>query len=246
MRVLLVESDHEVGQSLFGALRGAGYSVDWVRNGVSGSTAIACEHYAVVLLNPTAAGIAGMDLLQASRAAGNRVPVLLLTERHDSDTRVRGLEMGADDCLLKPFDVREVLARIRAVLRRAAGYATSRIGDEGLSLDLNKRTLCRHGVESALSAREFALMHALLERRGSILSRDQLEERLYGWGKEIESNAVDVLIHTMRKRFGRNLIRNVRGLGWTVAPEERSSSAPSSAKLAAKNRAPQTDDTLIL
>jgi len=133
--------------------------------------------------------------------------------------RVLGLDVGADDCLLKPLDVREVLARIRAVLRRAAGYATSRIGDAVVGLDLDKRAIFHSGVESALSAREFALMHAFLERSGSILSRDQLEERLYGWGRKIESNAIDVLIHAMREKFGRSLIRNVRSLGWTVTAE---------------------------
>jgi two-component system, OmpR family, response regulator len=115
------------------------------------------------------------------------------------------------------FEVRELLARIRAVLRRKAVYAISRIGGESLNLDLNKRMLCCNGVASSLSAREFALMHALLERPGMALSRDQLEDRLYGWGKEVGSNAVDVLIHSMRKKFGPSLIRNVRGVGWTVA-----------------------------
>jgi DNA-binding response OmpR family regulator len=109
-----------------------------------------------------------------------------------------------------------LLARIRAVLRRTTGYATSRIGDEFLGLDLERRTLLLNGVESQLSAREFTLMHALLERRGAILSRGQLEERLYGWGREIESNAVDVLIHAIRKKYGQSLIRNVRGLGWSI------------------------------
>jgi two-component system OmpR family response regulator len=119
--------------------------------------------------------------------------------------------------MLKPVDLRELLARLRAVLRRRAGYATSRIGDESLSLDLEMRTLHRNGIATALSAREFALMHSFLERPGTILSRSQLEDRIYGWGREVGSNAVDVLIHSMRKRFGQSLIRNVRGLGWTVA-----------------------------
>lgn len=130
---------------------------------------------------------------------------------------MHSLDIGADDCVLKRIEVRELLARIRAVLRRKAGYATSRIGCESLSLDLNKRLLSCNGVASSLSAREFALMHAFLERPGMILSRGQLEDRLYGWGKEVESNAVDVLIHTMRKKFGQSMIRNVRGIGWTVA-----------------------------
>ena len=162
------------------------------------------------------------SLLKASRAAGNSVPVLLLSAHDDPETRARGLDTGADDFVLKPFDVSELLARIRAVLRRTAGYPTSRIGDESISLDLDKRTFFYNGVESSLSAREFAMMHAFLERRGTILSRGQLEERLYGWGREVESNTIDVLIHAMRKKYGQSLIRNVRGMGWTVMPGEPS------------------------
>jgi DNA-binding response OmpR family regulator len=218
MRVLLVEDDLHIGQSLFRALKGADYTVDWVRDGKAGKDAIGNAYYAVALLNLGLPGLCGIDLLRASRAAGNRVPVLLLSAHDDPETRARGLDTGADDFVLKPFDNRELLARIRAVLRRTAGYSTSRIGDESISLDLDRRTFCRDGVESPLSAREFALMHAFLERRGTILSRGQLEERVYGWGREVESNAIDVLIHAMRKRYGQSLIRNVRGVGWTVMP----------------------------
>ena len=144
------------------------------------------------------------------------MPVLILTARDDLDTRVQGLDVGADDYVLKPFDIPELLARIRAVMRRKAGYAVSRLGDEFISLNLDERTLTCGGTAGALSAREFALMLALMERPGTIFSRDQLEDRLYGWGKEIESNAIDVLIHSVRKKFGPGVIRNVRGLGWTV------------------------------
>jgi two-component system, OmpR family, response regulator len=220
MRVLLVENDLNVGQYLFCALKSADYSVDWVRDGKSGKDAMGNAYYAVALLNLGLPGICGIDLLKASRAAGNRVPVLLLSAHDDPETRAQGLDTGADDFVLKPIDVRELLARIRAVLRRTAGFATSRIGDDQISLDLDKRTFFFNGVESSLSAREFALMHAFLERRGTVLSRGQLEERLYGWGKEVESNAIDVLIHSMRKRYGQSLIRNVRGLGWTVMPHD--------------------------
>jgi two-component system OmpR family response regulator len=220
MRVLLVENDLNVGQYLFCALKSADYSVDWVRDGKSGKDAMGNAYYAVALLNLGLPGICGIDLLKASRAAGNRVPVLLLSAHDDPETRAQGLDTGADDFVLKPIDVRELLARIRAVLRRTAGFATSRIGDDQISLDLDKRTFFFNGVESSLSAREFALMHAFLERRGTVLSRGQLEERLYGWGREVESNAIDVLIHSMRKRYGQSLIRNVRGLGWTVMPHD--------------------------
>lgn len=220
MRVLLVEDDLHVGQKLLGALKGADYTVDWVRDGKSGKDAIGNAYYAVALLNLGLPGLCGIDVLRASRAAGNSVPVLLLSAHDDPEARARGLDTGADDFVVKPFDVRELLARIRAVLRRTAGYSTSRIGDESISLDLDRRTFFHNGVEASLTAREFALMHAFLERRGTILSRGQLEERVYGWGREVESNAIDVLIHAMRKRYGQSLIRNVRGIGWTVMPKE--------------------------
>ncbi|WP_109481282.1 response regulator transcription factor [Paraburkholderia sp. C35] len=225
MRVLLVEDDVQVGQSLFRALKDAHYTVDWIRDGKAAAIAIDSTCYAAVLLDLGLPDVGGIDLLKSLRGAGNPVPVVILTECDDLDVRVRSLDVGADDCVLKPVDMRELLARLRAVLRRRAGYATSRIGDEALSLDLEKRTLHRHGVASTLSAREFALMHSFLERPGTILSRSQLEDRIYGWGKEIGSNAVDVLIHSMRKRFGPTLIRNVRGLGWTVTRSREAGAA---------------------
>ncbi|GAB2897024.1 response regulator transcription factor [Paraburkholderia jirisanensis] len=216
MRVLLIEDDLQIGQSLLRALQDADYSVDWVRDGTAGCAAIEAAEYTVVLLDLGLPGMSGIELLKNCRSQGNPVPVVILTARDDLDARVQGLDLGADDYMLKPFQVPELLARIRAVLRRKAGYAVSRLGDESLNLDLDKRTLCCNGVNSVLSAREFALMLAFLERPGTILSREQLEDRLYGWGKEVESNAVDVLIHSVRKKFGLTVIRNVRGLGWTV------------------------------
>ena len=216
MRVLLVEDDLQIGQSLLRALQDADYSVDWVRDGNASSAAIEAAEYTVVLLDLGLPGMSGIDLLRASRAAGNKVPVLILTARDDLEARVQGLDVGADDYIVKPFEVPELLARIRAVLRRKAGYAVSRLGDDFLNLDLDRRALCCNGVTSVLSAREFALMLALLERPSTIFSREQLEDRLYGWGKEVESNAIDVLIHSVRKKFGQSVIHNVRGLGWTV------------------------------
>jgi DNA-binding response OmpR family regulator len=224
MRVLLVEDDLQIGQSLMRALKDADYAVDWVRDGLAGREAMSAADYTVVLLDIGLPGMSGIDLLRAARAGGNPVPVLILTAVDDLDTRIEGLDIGADDYLLKPFEVGELLARIRAVLRRKAGYAVSRLGDDSLSLNLDQRTLTFGDKAGALSAREFALMHALLEHPGTIFSRGQIEDKLYGWGKEVESNAVDVLIHSVRKKFGQGVIRNVRGLGWTVmlgTPHER-------------------------
>jgi DNA-binding response OmpR family regulator len=216
MRILIVEDDLLIGRSLMHALQDADYSVDWVRDGTAGRDAMAAASYTAVLLDLGLPGVSGIELLKLARAAGNDVPVLILTARDDIDTRVMGLDIGADDYLVKPFEAREVLARIRAVLRRKAGHAVSLLGDESLCLNLDTRTLTCNGVTGVLSAREFALMLALLERPGTILSRDQLEDRLYGWGKEVESNAVDVLIHSVRKKYGQAVIHNVRGLGWAV------------------------------
>jgi two-component system OmpR family response regulator len=220
MRVLLVEDHVQIGQSLLRGLRDAGYNVDWVRDGTAGSTAIAAAEYTVVLLDLGLPGVGGIELLRKARATGNRVPVLILTAQDDLDVRVEGLDLGADDYLVKPFQLPELLARIRAVLRRKAGYAVSRLGNDKMNLDLDRRTLTFNEVCAVLSAREFALMHALLERPGTIFSRRQLEDRLYSWGNEVESNALDVLIHAVRKKFGASVIRNVRGLGWTVTLED--------------------------
>jgi two-component system, OmpR family, response regulator len=216
MRALIVEDDLQIGHKLFQCLKDDGYRTDWVRSAHAGRLAINASYYAIVLLDLGLLCGGGLELLKASRNSGNKVPILTFTACHDPETRVRSLDVGADDCLLKPFDVREVLARIRALLRRQAGYATSRIGDGELDLDLDRRALLCNGEWSPLSAREFALMHALIERPQTILSRAQLEERIYGWGSEVESNTLDVLIHSMRKRFGRGLICNVRGMGWKL------------------------------
>jgi two-component system OmpR family response regulator len=148
---------------------------------------------------------------------------MVIASRDAGDACIRSLDAGADDCVSSPIRVQEVLARIRAVFRRKAGHATSAIGCQALSLDLETRTLRFMGTITALSVREFALMHALLERPGALLSRSQLEDRIYGWGKEVESNALDVLIHKVRKTFGRSVIRNVRGCGWTAGGDEPSS-----------------------
>lgn len=217
MRILLIEDDLQIGTSLMRALKeNMQCSVDWVRDGVAGQHAIEQGSYAIILLDLGLPRMGGLDLLQRLRAQGNQTPLLILTAHDDLDTRVQGLDAGADDFVLKPFEVPELLARMRAVLRRKAGYATSSLGDDTIRLNLDTRSLTVDGHTETLSAREFALMLALLERPGTILSRSQLEQKIYGWGQEVESNAVDVLIYSVRKKFGASAIRNVRGLGWTV------------------------------
>ena len=154
--------------------------------------------------------------LRRARERGDATPVLVLTARDGLDDRIHSLDLGADDYLLKPFELRELLARMRAVVRRRDGAAHSIVGTAALQLDLTTRDVIVNGVREVLTAREFALLHALLERPGAILSREQLEDRIYGWGEEVTSNAIDVLIHGMRRKLGAEAIRNVRGLGWRV------------------------------
>jgi DNA-binding response OmpR family regulator len=217
MRVLLVEDDEMIGQSLRQALEANGWSVDWVKEGLLAQSALADGEYACVLLDLGLPKRDGVEVLRKARAEGDHTPVLVLTARDGIDDRILGLDVGADDYLVKPYEFRELLARMRAVIRRRDGAAHSVIGGQGLGLDLTTREVLVQGERSQLSAREFALLHALLERPGAILSRDQLESRIYGWGEEVSSNAVDVLIHGMRRKLGADTIRNVRGLGWRIA-----------------------------
>jgi DNA-binding response OmpR family regulator len=216
MRVLLVEDDEMIGHSLRVALSAQGWSVDWVKDGLLAQSAWADGDYACVLLDLGLPKRDGVEVLRQARLRGDATPVLVLTARDGVDDRVEGLDVGADDYLLKPYEVRELLARMRAVIRRRDGSAHSVIGNTSVQLDLTTREVMVHGERSQLSQREFALLHALLERPGAILSREQLENRIYGWGEEVSSNAVDVLIHGMRRKLGPDAIRNVRGLGWRV------------------------------
>jgi len=217
LRALLVEDDDMIGRSLVHALKGAGWSVDWVRDGALAHSALADGDYRCVLLDLGLPGLDGTEVLRRARARGDLTPVLVLTARDGLDDRIQGLDLGADDYLLKPFEVGELLARMRAVVRRRSGVAQSVVGNGVVQLDLATREVLRGGAREALTAREFALLQALLERPGAMLSREQLENRIYGWGEEVSSNAVDVLIHGMRRKLGPDAIRNVRGLGWRVA-----------------------------
>lgn len=218
MRALLVEDDEMIGHSLAQALEGAGWSVDWVRDGRLAQSALADGGYTCALLDLGLPKQDGTEVLRQARAAGDATPVLVLTARDGLEDRIQALDLGADDYLLKPFAFRELLARMRAVVRRRDGVAHSLVGSDALQLDLTTREVLIDGRREALTAREFALLHALLERPGAILSREQLEQRIYGWGEEVTSNAVDVLIHGMRRKIGPEAIRNVRGLGWRVLP----------------------------
>jgi len=217
MRLLLVEDDGMIGEAVRTGLRQEGFTVDWVRDAESADTAVKAESYALVLLDLGLPRKGGLDWLRELRRGGNRMPVLVLTARDAVPDRVAGLDSGADDYLVKPFDLDELAARVRALLRRHAGRAEPLLKHAELTLDPAARVAVFKGEPMNLSAREFALLAALLERPGAILSRAQLEQRLYGWGEEIESNAVEVHIHHLRKKLGADFIRNVRGLGYTLS-----------------------------
>jgi two-component system response regulator QseB len=219
MRVLLAEDDAMIGAAVRDRLRGQGFAVDWVRDGRAADAALTGDVYDLLLLDLGLPGREGLAVLKALRGRGSKLPVVILTARDAVDDRVAGLDAGADDYVVKPFDLKELEARLRAVLRRRAGSASSVIEHGRLSLDLGSHELRRDGVPVPVSPREFALLHALLERPGRILSRAQLEERLYGWGEEVGSNVVEVHIHSLRRKLGADLIRNVRGVGYRI-PED--------------------------
>ncbi len=224
MRLLLVEDDRMIGESLRSALRLEGYAVDWVRDCSAAHATLASERFDLVLLDlglpsgPVAlpALADGIDVLRALRARHDATPVIVLTARDSRGDKVAGLDAGADDYLVKPFELDELYARIRAVLRRQGGRAEPVLAHAGVTLDPATRQVTQGGVPVLLSAREFAVLEALLVRPGALLSRAQLEDRLYGWGEEIESNAVSVYIHQLRKKLGADFIQNVRGVGYFV------------------------------
>jgi DNA-binding response OmpR family regulator len=222
MRLLLVEDDRMIGESLRSALRGSGYAVDWVRDGRAADAALSSERFDLVLLDLGLPQRDGITVLQALRARGDRTPVIVVTARDTSASRVRGLDEGADDYVVKPFDLDELLARMRAVIRRHAGRAASSLTVDTVTLDPATREVRRDGVPMALSAREYAVLEALMLRPGAILSRAQLEDRLYGWGEELESNAISVYVHQLRRKFGQEFIHTVRGVGYYVGPPKAS------------------------
>jgi two-component system OmpR family response regulator len=218
MRVLLVEDDAMIGEAIQDALKDASYAADWVKNGLTALTILGSQHYDLVLLDLGLPGKDGLEVLTSIRARDNAVPLLIITARDGLDDRLRGLDGGADDYVLKPFEMAELLARMRAVLRRKGGNATPLLSNGVVSLDpATREAAINDGALVQLSSREFALLQVLLTRPGAILSRSDLENRIYGWGEEVESNAVEFLIHALRRKLGSEVIKNVRGVGWMVS-----------------------------
>lgn len=205
-----------IGEAVSTALKDAAYAVDWVRDGKTASQVLDSAEQQAVLLDLGLPGHDGLEVLRRLRQAGQTVPVIIITARDGVEDRIRGLDLGADDYLVKPFDVNELLARMRAVIRRQSGQAVPVLSNSRISLDPSTREASNGETTIRLSAREFSLLQALLLRPGAILTRTELEERIYGWNEEVESNAVDFLIHGVRKKLGQDVIKNVRGAGWRV------------------------------
>ena len=216
MRILIVEDDPMIGAGIRTGLRQDGYTADWARDGNSAEVAVATNEYDAILLDLGLPGRSGLELLAQWRRKRNTVPILIITAKDSVEDRIAGLDTGADDYLVKPFDLNELAARLRALLRRRSGRATPVIEHGPLHLDPATHEVRLNGTAVKLSGREFALLHALLQVPGVPLSRSQLEDRLYGWEEEIGSNAVEVHIHALRRKIGSELIRNVRGVGYMV------------------------------
>lgn len=216
MRLLLVEDDIMIGESVLDLLRAENYAVDWVKDGVMADAALHTQNYDLVLLDLGLPRRDGLAVLRSLRARKERIPVLIATARDSVQQRIEGLNAGADDYVLKPYDLDELLARIRALLRRAAGRAEPVYAHKGVSINPATREVMVGEQPVVLSAREWAVLEPLLTRPGMVLSRAQLEEKLYSWKDEISSNAIEVYIHGLRKKLGAELIQNVRGVGYMV------------------------------
>lgn len=216
MRILLVEDDRMIGAGVVQALKDAAYAVDWITDGDVAVEATESVTYDLVLLDLGLPSKDGISILSQLRKRRHAVAVIILTARDGIDERVDGLDLGADDYLTKPFDMRELLARIRAIVRRQGGSTSPLLSNGQVHLDPSTREATMNDKTCRLTAREFALLHALLMRPGTILSRGELEQRIYGWNEEVESNAVAFLIHSVRKKVGTTAIRTARGVGWMV------------------------------
>jgi DNA-binding response OmpR family regulator len=216
MRILLIEDDPLLGDGLTVGLRQNGYAVDWVKDGVAADHALKSEDFALVVLDLGLPRLSGMEVLRRLRERGARLPVLILTARDATGDKVAGLDAGADDYLVKPVDLDELAARIRALARRAAGRALPQLRHGDLVLDAAARRVCRDGKPVELSAREFDLLQILLDNAGRVMTRTQLEGALYGWRDEPDSNALEVHIHHLRRKLGADFIKTLRGVGYTV------------------------------
>jgi two-component system, OmpR family, response regulator QseB len=219
MRILVVEDDPLLGRGVQAGLGQAGFAADWVRDGVAAATSIDGGDYAAVVLDLGLPRLEGLELLRRLRGAGNRTPVLILSARDALEDRVKGLDAGADDYVVKPFQFEELAARLRALVRRAHGEAAPVLVAGQVTLDPGARTVTWQGRPVELPAREFDVLHELMLNAGRVLSREQLQGRVYRWGEEVESNAIDVHVHHLRRKLAPELIRTIRGVGYLMPRE---------------------------
>ena len=219
MRILLVEDDALLGDGLRAGLRQLGFEVDWLRRGDAAELELRAQRYAAAVLDLGLPGMDGMEVLARVRRAGDKTPVLVLTARDALTDRIQGLDTGADDYVVKPVDLNELAARLRALVRRAHGQATDRLCVQDIELDPASRTVRRGGAPVPLSKSEFDLLQVLMLNAGRVLSRHQLEQQLYAWGREVDSNAIEVHVHHLRRKLGAALIHTVRGVGYTLLKE---------------------------
>ena len=219
MRILLVEDDAMISESICASLKDASYAVDSVDNGQIVETAVRSQNYDIVLLDLGLPGKDGLMVLKILRQSHPHLPVIILTARDDIDSRLSGLDGGADDYMIKPFDMSELLARMRVALRRRSNQATSQLHNGPIVLDVSNYQVSIDRIEQSilLSNKEFSILQALMLHPGQIYSRSELEDKVYGWGEEVESNAIDFLIHALRKKIGKEHIKNIRGVGWMVS-----------------------------
>lgn len=216
MRILLAEDDALLGDAIQAGLKQAGYAVDWMKDGVSAEQALTTEPYAAVVLDLGLPRLPGLDVLRHLRGRNIAIPVLILTAKDTVEDRIKGLDAGADDYLVKPFDMGELVARLRALVRRSSGKATPALQVGAVRLEPAEHRVFCEDKSIELSAKEFAVLHALMLNAGKVLSRAQLEEQLYAWGDEIESNAVEVYVHHLRKKLYPGLIETIRGVGYLI------------------------------
>ena len=214
MRLLLIEDDELLGDAVKTGLAQFGYVVDWLKDGESAKTALQIESFELVILDLSLPKLAGLALLKHIRHAGNTTPVIILTARESVENRIEGLDAGADDYMTKPFDLNELSARIRALIRRAQGRADTVIQYRNVTLDPAAHTVLLDNTEINISRREFALLQKLLENHGHVLSREQLMQSIYGWDEDLDSNVLEVHIHNLRKKLNADFIRTIRGIGY--------------------------------
>lgn len=219
VRILLVEDDPLLGDGIRAGLRQQGFQVDWVRDGEAAQRELRAQPYAAAVLDLGLPRLDGIEVLQSARQAGVEAPILVLTARDAVPDRIRGLDIGADDYIVKPIDLHELGARLRALVRRAHGRPRERLQAQDVVLEPASRTVLRAGTPVTLSTREFDLLHVLMLNAGQVLSREQIEQHLYSWGQEVDSNAVEVHIHRLRTKLGSGLIRTVRGVGYVLLNE---------------------------